>query len=166
MRNSFCLRSSLSGIAAGWIIGLLLGAFFAAGMDDAVLSLMRLMLSAQVSIVGVFLCALLPFLFAAYAVMIERDSLLYAVLLLRGFSLGCGIWLTVRLFGSAAWLVQPLAQFTGNISSAVLLLAALRWQGRPHRVKRELICVSVFLALVSAADCFAVSAFLAALLDY
>ena len=165
MRKSFSFSKGLGCFLCCWIVGLLLGIFFAAETGFAV-SMMRRAASCRVSIVLLFVGGALPFLIAAYAVMIERYFILFSLVLLRCFCFGYCAWTAVLSFGSAGWLVQPMLQFTDSILLAVLCFFSLRWSGGYDRhLKRDLTFCIALTAAVAVIDFSAVSPFLASLLE-
>ena len=166
MRSFLVSRQRVFGFLCFWIVGILAGTLAAAGTDDSVLSLMRRAAMCRVSIVGLFLTAVLPFLIAAYAVSIHKDPLLFVFCALRGFGFGYCAWLIVRAFGPAAWLVQPMLQFSDNILMAVYCFFGLWFcSGRGGNLKRWLIACILLTAAVTVFDYLAVSPFLAMLLE-
>lgn len=168
MRSLLVSRQRVLCFLGFWIVGILAGMLAAAaGADESVLSLMRRAASCRVSIVALFLTAVLPFLIAAYAVMIHKDLLLFASSTLRGFGFGCCAWLVVRAFGSAAWLVQPMLQFTDNILMAVYCFFGFWFcSGRGGSLKRWVIGCIILTAAVTVFDYLAVSPFLVTLLEF
>lgn len=131
-----------------WLLGLLLGTLLAVGADASMISLMRRAANCRVSIV-LLLTAVLPFLISAYAVSIYRYSILSVLGLLKAFAYSfCGI-LSVRAFGSAGWLVQPMLQFTDSITTIFLCFFGIRCCVDQTGFKRDLIiCILVSVAAV------------------
>ena len=149
-----------------WLSGLLLGTFFAVGLDDSFSSLMRPSLSDGVSIFRQLATVCLPFLFAAYAVSINKPGLLLALCFVKAFCFSfCGM-LIYSAFGSAGWLVRYLLQFTDILSAPILFWYCLGHVDRPYRAKRDLLICASLSALIVCIDYFAVSPFLAELIDY
>jgi hypothetical protein len=149
------------------ILGLFAGIFIAARIDPSLLVVVRRASSCRVSTVGSFLTAMLTFLIAAYAVLIHNDLLLCLISFLRGFGFGCLAWLSVRAFGTAAWLVQPLLQFSDGFVLLTYILFGI-WVCRRKEQKLHwavVLCI-VIAAAVSAYDYLAVSPFLASLLEF
>lgn len=148
-----------------WMVGLLLGILTAAVADSSVLPLMRLSVSTRVSIVSLFASAALPFLIAAYAVMIHNFRFLFALVFCRCFFFGFWLWLGVAAFGSAAWLVQPMLHFTDWLSLPALCLFCLRRCGGVGRWERDLTVCMIMTAVAAVVDFIAVSPYLAALFE-
>ena len=133
------------------LLGLILGIGLAALTDLSVLAPMRPFFSARVSIVWLSVFAAFPFLIAAFAVLIKRFDLLYLLFLIRCFGYGFTAWSILRLYGSAAWLVQPMLQFSDGIGLAVLAGVSIRWcHGHRDRWFWDLsFClILVFLAVI------------------
>lgn len=150
----------------GWIVGLLAGTVFAVITDVSFLPLMRKAAACRVSIIGLMCTALLPFLFAAYAVFINRFELLLTVCVCKVFSFAYCAVLAARAFGSAGWLVQPLLQFTDICTVPVLCWFSLRHIRTDTVSLRTEFSVCLFLTAAAAGlDYFVVSPFLAKLID-
>lgn len=147
-----------------WLLGLLCGTLFAVGADDSLASLMRAAASNRVSIVVLLTTAFLPFLITAYAVSINRYAIGSCLALLKGFAYSfCGC-VIVRAFGSAAWLVQPMLQFTDMVTSILLCWFGIRCFTRQCSLRRDLaVCILISAAAV-VIDYLLVSPFLAALM--
>lgn len=148
-----------------WVVGILAGLLTAAGADESCLSVMRLAASCRVSVVLLFLTAFAPFLITAFAVSIHQYPVLLVLCFVRSFGFGCCAWLTVRAFGSAAWLIQPMLQFSDGILMAGYVLYGLwvcgHWASSPERP--ALVCM-LLCAAVTVFDYLAVAPFLASLL--
>ena len=138
------------------------GILSAAATDESILSLMRLASSGPVSIVFLLLACVLPFLIAACAVSIEQWNILLLTVFLRFSYWGLGAGFCIRCFGSAAWLVQPMLQFTDNVA---LVLFCLYCFSREERRKSVFRFALIGMALAVIADYCIVSPFLASLLS-
>ncbi len=149
-----------------WLLGLSLGTFTAAFVDDSVIYLMRPTLSGRVSFFRHFAAMCLPFLFAAYAVAIEKTWLLWILGLVKAFGFSfCGYYLCYA-YGSAGWLVRLLYLFTDICTVPVLIWFCLRHTDAPKpSAKRDVaICIALVLIAVSL-DFFVISPFWADLLN-
>lgn len=107
-------------LALAWLLGLVAGYELYLSMDSDISSLMRGVSHDSVSIVGLLLSVLLPFLCSAFAVFISLPGLLIPI----GFGKACllsfvsfGILLS---YGSAGWLFRLLLMFS-DIFTAPLL---------------------------------------------
>ncbi len=149
-----------------WIVGTFWGIFLAAGADQATVSMMRLSALSRVSIVWLFATAVLPFLIAAVAVLIQQSRLLYTICFVRCCLYGFFLWLTVLSFGSAAWLVQPMLQFTDNVSIFLLCLWCLHQFRIPSHGLRVLLVFCIVSVSAAILDYLVVSPYLAMLLNY
>jgi hypothetical protein len=166
MHKSFYTFRHSTTLGIYWIAGLLLGILSAVDADPTVLSLMRLTATAQVSIVFVLIRCVLPFLFTAFAVLIQAPFILYAVAFVRCFSCGFVLWLIAAAFGSAAWLIGPMLHFSEMLNLGLLCVVLLRWRQVPfRRIKSELVFCLLVSAWIVVIDHFAVSPFLAELLN-
>lgn len=166
MRSFLVPRRRVIFFLCAWVVGVLAGILAATGMDDSSLSVMRLAAGSRVSIVSLFLTASVPFLITAVAVSIHQYPVLLAICFARSFCFGCCAWLGVRAFGSAAWLIQPMLQFSDGILMAVFLLLGL-WlcSHEDANAKRPVICCILFTGAVTLFDYLAVAPFLASLLE-
>lgn len=110
----FSLQSSirLSVLLMLWIFGIILGAAAGGAASSESVSLMRRVLFAPVSIVGLLICAVLPFAFSFAAVLSGRARLIYLLCGLKGFSFAYTGSLCLACFGSAGWLVRAFLLFS------------------------------------------------------
>ncbi len=146
-----------------FIAGLLLGAIYARSLSPQKLTLMRQAVFCQSSIVGLLCCSILPFLLAAYAAYIGRRELMLAVCACKAFSYSAAGLALHRVFGTAGWLMQPMAQFTQTVTLPVFCFFILRiCAGR--RQKRSLIVILIITILAAGIDYFVVSPFVAGLI--
>ena len=125
---------------------------------------MRMAMVSHVSIVGLTVSAVLPFLIAAFAAYAGQPVLLYILGFLRMFGftfLGCCIQLA---FGSAGWLLRLLFQFTDGCALALLCWFCLRRIDAPAGFPgRDLAVCGAACFAVSILDHFMISPFLAGL---
>lgn len=119
--DSFTLRKyGRLFLAFSWVLGLGFGGLvFRSGGETAV-SLMRLALYEQVSIVSLFFSALLPFLFSAFAVYLHCPWLLMVICFFRAFLYSYFLCSLFAAFGSAGWLLRWLLLFTDSCTAALL----------------------------------------------
>ena len=85
-----------------------MGLFAASKANAACVSLMRLSMLSQVSIVWLLLRCVLPLLIAVLAVTIHKRNMLPVLGFLHCFGFGYFLWLGMAAFGSGAWLAFPL----------------------------------------------------------
>ena len=156
-------RSDAALLAFLWTAGLFLGTL-AAQFAGPSFSLMRP--SSGVSIVTPLVAAAFPFLLAAFAVHIHRPKLLLFLCFCKAFCFafcGCLIWCA---YGSAGWLVRFLLMFTDICMVPVLCWFCMRHITGPIiSEKRDLAVCIVIAVIVAGIDYFAVSPFLAKLID-
>lgn len=148
-----------------WILGLIMGTIFAATAGNQYFLLMRMAPQSHVSIVGLSVTVLLPFLLAAYAVYKDRPWMLYVICFIKVFTFAfCGFGATAA-YGSAGWLVRLLLQFSDICTVPILCWFSLRHlTGREAGWKRDvgiglgvemIVCcldlwyISPFLALIT-----------------
>ncbi len=161
MHISFCSKNRMAVFCFSWVLGLLLGTIAAAHAELSVVSLMRPAALRRVSIVLLLMWCGLPFLITVWSVMIQRFEILLLLTFCRCFFFGFFLWLEIRAFGSASWLMVPLSRLSDWFSLAVLCwyaLACLRGSG-----KWEFPLCLLVTVIVVVVDYFAVSPYLAAL---
>lgn len=165
LRTGTLQHRAVAGFAVSWCAGLISGTLFAVGADSSLLSLMRLALSCRVSIVLLFLAALFPFLITAYAVCINRFSLLFAAAFVKALAFSyCGA-LVYRAVGDAGWLLQPMFQFTDTVVCVAYCWFCLRVCMHPvHSVRGELMICVTMAAIAVITDFILVSPFLGTLI--
>lgn len=160
----FCRRRVVL-LAFSCFIGAACGIYAAFRSEDSVLSLMRMAVSAHVSIVGLTVSALLPFLFAAFAAYLEQPVFLCILCFLRMFAftfVGCCLHLA---YGSAGWLLRCLFQFTDGCVLALLCWFSLRQISASTTFPVRDMAVCCGLCIVTCAmDYLMISPFLASLI--
>lgn len=160
-------RIALAVLAACWLTGLLLGIFYAARAGDTYSLLMRMAPSCRVSISGLAASALLPFLFAAFAVYISKPELLILVCFLKAFSFACCGFGVMDAFGSAGWLIRPLLQFSDGCTIPLLCWFSIRHISDIQPTWRADIGVCCMIAAVAVGfDYCLVSPFLVTLIEF
>lgn len=140
------VRSRTVQISVVWILGLLFGTLFAAGLDSSVFALMRRLYSVPVSIVIHLILAVLPFLICTYAFMIHRQEIILAVLFCKAFLFSVLAFSASLIYGSAGWLVQPMLQFPDLLLMPVLCWFAIR-NGK-SLMQDHLICIGTAISAV------------------
>lgn len=152
-------------LAFFWFAGLILGAWMAQYADESLLSLMRLAVCGRVSIVGLLICSILPFLFIALAIYTSGPKLVFPLCFFHAFSFTYTAFCVFRCFGSAGWLVHLLFRF-----SAICLLPFYWWfayrqcRERGECLRNFMLCctASVF---VCGLDYFVICPLLGSLID-
>lgn len=162
MRKSFVYGRSFFLFSLCAMSAMTAGILFAAATDILPLSLMRLA-TGPVSIVMLLPFYALPFLIAAGAVSIEQWNILHLTVFLRFFHWGLSAGLCIRSFGSAAWLVQPLCQFTDN---GTLILFCLYCFGPLENRRSVFGYYLIGIGLLAMIDYCIVWPFLASLLTF
>lgn len=107
-------------LAFSWLSGLLCGAFALLSADNRIISLMRSVALAPVSIVGLLCAILFPFLFSASAVYFSKPGWLFPISFGKAFLFAYVSTGIVQAFGSAGWLIRFLLLF-GNCASIPVL---------------------------------------------
>ena len=147
-----------------WVVSLLCGVLYSA-RHQSVVVLMRLILSFQVSIVGVLFASILPFLITIYCSSNVKLFLIYTLCFFRGFLVGYAICALTITYGTGGWLVYMLSSFSSAISNLLLLLLWFYELNKSSFHIRNLRIVAALLAVVfSAIDYLFVSPFTATLI--
>ena len=147
----------------GWLSGLILGAIFSAGAGDSFLLMMR-RVSFSVSIVSLFLVAVLPFLFAAYAVFLSNRFLIIMLAHLKGFSFGFCAFGLVTVYGTGFWLAGILWMFSDLGTLPLLMWFWIRCiDSRDSHLFRKLLWCLFCSALVVCGDFWIISPFAASI---
>lgn len=118
---NFWRRSCKLLLMVCWISGLMLGMITAVGAGDSFFLTMRGADLIAVSIPGLLLVTLLPFLLTAIAVIFSRPWLLLAVIFCKAFSFGFCTFGILSVYASASWLVQLLLMFTDGCTLPLLM---------------------------------------------
>jgi hypothetical protein len=147
-----------------WIAGLILGTITAAAASNSYFLLMRMAPKSSVSIIGLAVTVLLPFLLTAFAVLADRSLWLYPICFLKVFAFAfCGYGISVA-YGSAGWLVRFLFQFSDILSIPILFWFAFRYlRGRGLMWKRDLAIGCALDVWICCLDLWFVSPFLMAI---
>lgn len=148
-----------------WLIGLLAGSLLATKTSSSYIDAIRLTAKNPVSIVSIFVTALLPALVCTYAAYSHKPGLIYLTCFLKTFIFSHGALTIFTAFGSAGWLVQPMVQF-----SEFLLLPLFCWFCMRNLKKSDglfsdlgiYVCVSLAVCYLN--FCF-VSPFLAMIIE-
>ena len=144
-----------------WVAGAFLGAFTAAAASTSYFLMMRIAPGSNVSIVGLAVTVLLPFLLSAFAVSKDKCYWIYPICFIKIFLFCfCGYGIHAA-FGSAGWLVQILFQFSDLCTMPVLCWFLIRHLNNSRNRKRDFyICLGIY-AVVCWLDIAFVSPFLA-----
>ena len=154
-------------LAFFWICGLLFGLILYFSAGDITASLMRSAFFSSVSIVNLLISCLLPFLFSAYAVYLEKPGLFALIIFWKAcflmfFSMG-----TLEAFGSGGWLVRALLMFSDICTTGVLYLywSIHIFSGRKHSCRGLPGCILAVL-LINGFDFYYIAPVLARITDY
>ncbi len=150
-------------ILALWIAGLLAGMGLAHTGDTFFLT-MRGTIGA-VSIPGLFLVLYLPFLLAAFAILISRRWLILPILTLKAFSFGFLVHGLEFAYGDSSWLLGLLLMFSGIATVPVLLwFLCRRLRQGIAGFYRDAAVYAVYAAVIGSLDYLVISPFLASLI--
>ena len=147
-----------------WIAGLIFGTIMAAAASDAYFLLMRIAPKSTVSIIGLAVTVLLPFLLTAFAVLSDRSLWLYPICFTKVFAFAFSGYGISAAYGSAAWLVRFLFQFSDILTIPILFWFTFRHhKGRRPGWKRDFGIGCVLELLVCCLDLWFISPFLMAI---
>ena len=108
------------------LIGFSFGIYTASISPFSFLSLMRGITLDPVSIVRMLCAVLLPFLIAAFAVLLSKPSILHLLLFTRAFLQGFSLYGICNCFTRNGWIVCALNLFTTTVVNTVLIRFSLR----------------------------------------
>ena len=135
-----------------WTVGFWLGVCFAAYADNLT-SLMRAFCDSGVSIVGLFLVPVLPFLISAVAIFRSALLILYLTCFCKSFLLGFSVCIVSSAFSGGGWLICFLLLFTDLLTVPALFLFQLRGAQRCGRlIWRDVVIAVLWFAAVSSVD--------------
>ena len=106
-------------LAIFWILGIFCGSAAFAFSDATLISLMRRVLRAPVSIVGIFCAVLFPFLISAFLAFLYKPSWIYAVCFCKAFLHAYGSLGLLTCFQGCGWLLRCFLLF-GDCTLPVL----------------------------------------------
>jgi hypothetical protein len=149
-----------------WLGALLCGLLLSLRCNPAFISLMRQIVLRSVSIVWVLTWCLLPLLLSAYVVLHDHIPILYLLCFLRVMLFSFMMSALITAFGSASWILQPLAQFSDWVGLVLFCRCSTHWPTLDKaRIPKELgICILLSTA-AAILDRYAVSALLRMLLN-
>lgn len=158
-------KGSRNYLAFSWIAGLAAGSFAYMASGEWILPLMRSVLYAPVSIVGILCVSLFPILISAYAVFLSNSRLLLPICFVKAFLFSfasMGIWVS---FASAGWLMRILLLFTDWTCLPILYWFWLR--SLKHRVGLwETILVCSLTGFLGSISFRIISPFLVRLIEF
>lgn len=144
---------------AGFFIGCLAGERYQSSF-----SLMHHYFSSPVSIVGMFFICVLPFLFAALAVYMNKIHLLFSLVLLRAASFGYCSVLLIHSFSDCGWLVRFFLLFAQVALLPAYFFFILHGVRKRHHLAVGLLIMVAYIGVVVCLDFFVVSPYLAFIL--
>lgn len=159
-------NSVLLHLALCAVFGAIFGALFTATADPYYLLMMRSAASSPVSIVGLMVVALMPFLICLLAVSLTKPLLIYPICFCRIFLYSAGAQAIHLSFGSAGWLMGFLVQFSDFCLIPVLFFFAFRiLAGKRRSFPRDAwICLGISVLIIVFDRCI-ISPFTVRLID-
>lgn len=153
-------------LALFWCCGLLVGIGLASGASEHLVSAMRRAAGIPVTILGLLLMTVFPFLISTFAIFRSDPRLLLVIAFLKAVCFGCCSFGISLAFGSAAWLVRFLLLFSDGCTIPVLYWYWLQHISGVRSVSRWELCVlSGFYLLIGSIDYCLISPFLVKLID-
>lgn len=147
-------------LAIFWILGLLTGSFFAFKAPSAYTSLLRMITTERVSIIGLGLILFFPLIISAIVVHFSVPLLLLPLAFFKAFFFSFFSYGFVLAFGNAGWLVRWLFVFSDSCMIIPLLWLWFRnISGNRGTLKNDLVLCSVFAAFFGCIDYFTISPF-------
>lgn len=157
--------SAALSIVASWCAGLFLGCLVFFHADPEYFSWMRTACYRPVSIVGLSAVTLLPLLIYSISCFAFRSRLVLAFLFIKSFLFFICSAMVLSAFCSGGWLVRSLLMFTDNAIVFCMLWLYFRLMNSHHRRMRDLILYISCLGIIVCMDYFAISPYLARLLN-
>lgn len=99
-------------LAFSWVCGLSFGLFLASRMHGDYSSLMRTVITNRVSIVGLLIILLFPFILSVVAIHFSRTGFLYLLSAGKGICFSFCVYLIMAEFSSSGWLLCRLLLFS------------------------------------------------------
>ena len=160
-----CMSASLS-LAICWLLGLFLGAAYGLRAADGYIHLVRMAAWNRNSIVGIIIVSYIPLLLSGIAVHFKRPRFLLPICFFKAFLFtSCGSALFIA-FGSAAWLVRLLLQFSDFGTMPFFYWFCMRSiQGRNDNSRADFWICSIAAAIIGLIDFCVISPFLVTLID-
>lgn len=152
-------------LAFCWMLGLFLGAIYGDHADHSYAIMMRTAALCRVSIVGLLFLLFFPLLLSAIAVYSNHPQWMVFVCFIKAFLFAsCGSLLLIT-FGSAAWLIRILLQFSDFCTLPFLFWFSIRnIAGRNANTRMDLVICGCAMAVMGALDFCVISPFLVSLL--
>ena len=104
-----------------WVIGLVLGFFFAMKMPDEALSVIRTIRNSDVSFAGLLVSLLLPFALSVVALWFHFPLVILPLAFIKAFAYSFCASVLMRSFGEAGWLIYRLYLFSDSCMSVVFI---------------------------------------------
>ena len=147
-----------------WALGSALGTVVACRISQEAASAVRNAVSQPVSISGVLVVDVLPFLICGLAIVFAELWLIPFIACAKAFGFAFNACAITVAFGSSGWLIRCLLLFSDMLLIPALCVFCLRYSKRNLvRMRREIHAWAVLVALVGCLDFCVVSPFLARL---
>ena len=152
-------------LAFFWSLGVVLGMVLAAGFHSSVLPLMRMVITDQVSIIGLAAVPFLPFVISVVAMRLTMPWIFYIVTVVKGICYGFTAYSLVISYSDSAWLISCLVAFSAHSGQIPLILFWIRYMNdSTKRWKRDAIVCCALFTLIGFVDYFVISPFLSTLM--
>ncbi len=167
--SSACKNHRLFNIllALIWILGIILGFYFAFQATVSVSHLMLSVIDSRLSIVGLLFVLIFPLLFVFVVLRLSRPLLVLPVIFTKAFFFSCCVFSVAFASGDAGWLVRWLFIFSDSCSVIVLLWFSFRNMAENREGLRTDFLISLIIsAAIGCIDYFLVSPFAMMLFDH
>ena len=160
----FCKRDLLL-LAFIWFLGLMSGRHYYQQASNTYLLLMRASSEFRLSIIGLAVSVLLPFIISAVAVYFSKPAVIYVLAYLYALLFSYAGCCLRMLFSNAGWLIQFMLLFSHCITIPFYCWFSMRYiNGRKPTFIRDLWIGIAVISVVGTIDILVISPFLAALI--
>lgn len=148
-------------LAFYWFLGACFGIYLASASSEYNLSLMPILLTSNVSILGMLVVFTFPFVIAAVLAYFSLRHFLYFLGFCKAFCFSFASSCIFCFFGSAGWLMHALIMFSDTLLSVLLFWFLLRYiAGSGNLCWRDVCYCITISAVVICFDYYLVTPFL------
>lgn len=148
-------------LACLWLFGLVLGFYISAAGSESSVYLMRTAVLRSVSIVGLLVVLIFPFVISAVLIHYVSAKCIYPLAFLKAIFFAFCLHSITLAFGSSSWLVRWILMFSESCMVVILLWFWIRnISGSGRSYIGEITVFAVFSAIIFFIDFYAVSPFL------
>lgn len=164
---SFRRTLYVSMLCLTWCIGLLTGIFFVEEISYNLFPLMRSAVSSRMSIVGLFLALIIPFLLSAFCIHFFHPLLTLIICFFKAYLFSVCAYGIVLSFANAGWLLRFLLLFSDSYANVFLLRFWIKnIAGKSSVFKADLFYYFSSSILIVCVDCLIIAPFINSLIFY